>query len=135
MNANGFFYRITNGIRITVRPLFLPEQSSAERRQFVFAYFIRIENTGEKTAQLLTRHWRIHDSAGEDSEVEGDGVIGQQPSITPGGVHEYQSFCVLKSRRGHMEGTYHFVREDGSAFDAEIPRFEMEAEQGRGMVS
>jgi len=109
MTATGFFYRLTNGIRITVRPLFLPEQSSPERRHFVFAYFIRIDNVGEKAAQLLTRHWRIHDSAGEDSDVEGDGVVGQQSSITPGGVHEYQSFCVLKSRRGHMEGTYNFL--------------------------
>lgn len=125
-----FFYRETHGIRITVHPLFLSDQSAPESRRYVFAYFVRIENIGAMAAQLLTRRWRIHDSIGQDSEVEGDGVIGQQPSLPPGGVHEYQSFCVLKSPSGHMEGEYHFQREDGTTFDADIPRFIFDATAG-----
>jgi ApaG protein len=125
-----FFYRETHGIRITVHPLFLGEQSEPEAQRFVFAYFVRLENVGATPARLLRRHWKIHDSIGEDSEVEGEGVVGQQPLLPPGGIHEYQSFCVLKSTSGHMEGEYHFVREDGTSFDAMIPRFILDATAG-----
>jgi ApaG protein len=127
MSRRPFFYRETEGIRITVRPLYLPDQSSPARRHFVFAYFIRIENVSAAAAQLLTRRWLIHDSIGEDTEVEGEGVVGEQPLLEPGTVHEYQSFCVLRSRSGYMEGHYTFVREDGTEFRAAIPRFELEA--------
>ncbi|MBX9929680.1 MAG: Co2+/Mg2+ efflux protein ApaG [Gemmatimonadaceae bacterium] len=123
MTPRPFYHRVTDGIRITVRPSFREAESSPTHGQYVFAYAVRIENIGEQPAQLLTRHWRIHDSIGEDTEVAGDGVVGAQPLIAPGRVHEYQSFCVLKSPSGHMEGVYRFVRPDGSRFDAAIPRF------------
>ena len=126
------FYRFTNGIRVTVRPVFLPEQSVPEQRQFVFAYYVRIENVGEQAAQLLSRRWRIHDSIGEDTSVAGDGVVGEQPLIVPGGVHEYQSFCVLKSGSGFMEGEYRFQRADATRFDAVIPRFDLSADEQLG---
>src|SRR6185295_7783841 len=84
MSRRPFFYRETHGIRITVRPTYLPEQSRPHARHYVFAYYVRIENVGKLPAQLLTRRWRIHDSIGEDSQVEGEGVIGEQPLIAPG---------------------------------------------------
>jgi ApaG protein len=126
MSRRSFFYRETEGIRITVRPQYLRDQSQPAQRHFVFGYAVRIENVGAQAAQLLSRRWLIHDSTGQDTEVVGDGVVGQQPTIAPGHVHEYQSFCVLKSPRGHMEGQYHFRRPDGSAFEARIPRFDLE---------
>ena len=129
---SALFYRITNGIRVTERPVYLQEQSIPEQQQFVFAYFVRIENVGTRAAQLLSRRWRIHDSFGEDSEVAGDGVVGEQPLLAIGDVHEYQSFCVLKSPSGHMEGEYHFVRDDAEKFDAEIPRFTLAADEWLG---
>ena len=133
--ATAFFYKISHGMRITVRPLYLPSQSSPARRQYVFAYRVRIENVGDLPAKLLTRRWLIHDSIGEDTEVEGEGVVGEQPTIPPGGVHEYQSFCVLKSPAGYMEGQYRFVRSDETRFEAEIPRFQLEADGARGRLS
>jgi ApaG protein len=123
-----FFYRITEGIRITVHPFYLPSHSDAAEPRHVFVYRIRIENVGVEPAQLMWRHWFIHDAAAGDSEVEGEGVVGEQPRIEPGGVHEYQSFCVLRGREGHMEGNYEFVRPDGTRFRAEIPRFALKAE-------
>ena len=128
MTAPPFFYRQTEGMRITVRPLFLRDQSRPAYGQFVFAYFVRIENVGGHAAQLLSRRWLIHDSAGEDTELAGDGVVGEQPLIPPGSVHEYQSYCILKSPNGYMEGEYHFVRADGARFDATIPRFILSAD-------
>jgi ApaG protein len=135
VSATSFYYRITNGVRITVRPLFLSEHSEPRAGRYVFAYFIRIENVGDQAAQLLRRRWTIHDSIGEETEVEGEGVVGEQPLLAPGDVHQYQSFCVLKSKRGHMEGVYQFVRADGTPFEAVIPRFELDAGGGGGMVS
>lgn len=121
-----FFYRETNGIRITARPTFLADHSAPQALHFVFAYFIRIENVGRSTAQLLSRYWLIHDSIGEEHEVHGDGVVGAQPILRPGATHEYTSFCILKSPSGWMEGSYRFVRPDDTLFDALIPRFHLE---------
>lgn len=125
--APALYHWITEGIRITVRPAFLPDQSRPGAGQWVFSYDVRIENVGAAPARLRTRHWFIHDSIGEDLEVEGEGVVGLQPLVAPGGVHEYQSFCVLKSPVGHMEGSYTFERADGSRFEAAIPRFILDA--------
>ena len=133
--ARPFYHRVTQGIRVTVRPVYLPDQSIREQQQFVFAYFVRIENVGSQTAQLVSRRWRIHDSVGEDTEVAGDGVVGEQPLLVPGAVHEYQSFCVLKSGSGHMEGEYRFVRADSTRFDATIPRFTLTADEWLGSSS
>ncbi len=132
MKTKPFFYKQSSGIRITVRPLFLPGQSRPGGEWFVFAYFVRIENVGEATAQLLSRRWLIHDSIGEDTVVEGDGVVGEQPTLARGSVHEYQSFCVLKSPSGFMEGQYFFTRPDGSRFAADIPRFDLLADESAG---
>ncbi|MGB7211443.1 MAG: Co2+/Mg2+ efflux protein ApaG [Gemmatimonadales bacterium] len=129
-----FYHRETERIRVTVRPAYVAEQSDPGGRKFVFAYFVRIENVGTIAARLLSRRWLIHDANGEDTEVIGDGVIGEQPLLQPGGVHEYSSFSVLKSPVGHMEGHYHFSRADGVHFDALIPRFILDANASTGPV-
>jgi ApaG protein len=127
MPALPFFYQASEGIRITVRPVYLRDNSDPSRNHYVFAYFVRVENIGRQPVQLLSRRWLIHDSIGEDTEVIGEGVVGQQPLIPPGRVHEYHSFCVLKSSDGYMEGHYVFIRSDGSEFTAKIPRFTLSA--------
>src|ERR1700741_4763025 len=99
-----FHHRETEGKRVTARPFYLEEQSAPEEQRYVFTYHMRIENVGEHPAQLVWRHWYIHDPVAGASEVEGEGVVGQQPTIGPGGVHEYQSFCVLQAPEGQMEG-------------------------------
>ena len=111
-------------MRITAEPVYTRSHSQPPFR-YVFVYFIRIENTGSETAQLFWRHWLIHDAVAGDQEVEGEGVVGESPVLDPGEYHEYQSFCALAGRRGHMEGFYHFRRGDGTVFRARIPRFEL----------
>lgn len=122
-----FFYQITDGIRITARPSFAPEHSDPGRAQFVFVYQIRIENVGASAARLTDRHWRIHDPIAGDQEVDGAGVVGEQPLLEPGEVYEYRSYCVLRGPHGAMDGHYRFQRVDGSTFVAAIPRFTLEA--------
>lgn len=115
------------GIRVRVSPRFSLAESDPADQTFVFSYDVEMANEGEAPAQLLFRHWLIHDSAGEDTEVDGEGVVGEQPLLAPGESHGYRSFCVLKSPVGYMEGYYTFVRPDGERFRVEIPRFHLTA--------
>ncbi len=117
----------TEGIRITVHPVYLDGQSDLIRKKIVFAYFVRIENKTEETVQLLRRHWIITDGKGNVQEVEGEGVVGKQPFIAPGDAHEYSSFSVLPTMEGSMEGTYLMRREGGVLFRAQIPLFALRA--------
>jgi ApaG protein len=119
------YHAVTNGIRVTVRPQYAPEHSDPGIPRYVFVYHIRIENVGERTAQLLWRHWDINDDGAGKSEVEGEGVIGEQPVLAPGDVHEYESFCVLQGDHGSMEGYYEFCRPDGEKLRVTIPWFEL----------
>jgi ApaG protein len=120
---------VTRGVRVEVQTRFLPEQSSPD--SFVFAYTIRISNEGSETVRLRTRHWIITDAQGGLREVKGDGVVGAQPTLSPGRNFEYTSGCVLPTLRGTMHGTYQMERADGSEFDAEIPLFVLAAPDDR----
>jgi ApaG protein len=121
------YVEITDEILIRVSPMYLDGQSDPMVRKFVFAYFVRIENHGTQEVQLLRRHWFIHDGNGETKEVEGEGVVGKQPVIPPGGSHEYNSFSVLETFEGSMQGSYLMQRENGERFQAVIPRFHLRA--------
>ena len=127
MPTRAFYYRLSEGMRVTVRPTYLRRRSRPYAQEYVFTYHVRIENVSDHSAQLLTRRWLIRDSGGQDTEIEGEGVVGEQPVIGPGRVHEYRSFCVLKSPSGSMEGQFRFVREDGTRFEAQIPKFDLSA--------
>ena len=119
------YEKATEGIRVQVRPSFSLADSDPSDGTFVFSYNISMANEGETAAQLLWRHWRIHDAVGEDSMVDGEGVVGEQPVLEPGESHEYRSYCVLRSPVGYMEGHYTFVRSDGETFKVEVPRFHL----------
>ncbi len=114
---------MTEGIKVSVRAVYVPEQSSPRMRRYVFAYTVKIANEGEKPAQLKSRHWVITDGDGRVEEVRGPGVIGQQPYLAPGDQFEYTSGCVLTTPRGEMRGTYEMHRPDGSSFEAMIAPF------------
>ncbi len=119
------YEKSTEGIRVQVRPRFSLADSDPAEGMFVFAYTISMANESDSTAQLLFRHWRIHDAAGDDSTVDGEGVVGEQPVLRPGDSHEYQSYCVLRSPVGYMEGYYTFARQSGEEFRVEVPRFHL----------
>ncbi len=117
----------TEDITVTVRPVYLDSQSDYFEKRFVFGYFVRIENHSAVEVQLLRRYWRIEEQAGRVQEVEGEGVIGRQPLIPPGGVHQYSSYSVLTSFEGAMEGYYTMERPDVERFLVFIPRFDLRA--------
>lgn len=110
-------------IDIDVATRFLDDQSEPDEGRFAFAYTIRIRNAGDVPARLLTRHWVITDANGKIQEVRGDGVVGEQPWLRPGEQFEYTSGAVLETHVGTMRGSYAWVADDGTAFDAPIPTF------------
>ena len=114
-------------IACTVQPQFLPDQSAPQEGIYSFAYTVTVTNTGEAAAQLIARHWIICDASGLREEVQGLGVVGQQPLLRPGESFEYTSGCRLRTPSGTMHGSYFFVAEDGTRFDAAIPLFVLEA--------
>lgn len=111
---------------IRVEPEYLPDQSDPDQGVYSFAYTITIRNSGQITAQLIARHWLIHDAWGHTEEVKGLGVVGQQPLLKPGESYQYTSGCRLRSPSGTMRGSYFFVAEDGTRFDVPIPMFVLE---------
>lgn len=114
---------VTNGIRIQVSPRFVPETSDPVGGQYNFEYLVTITNEGAEPVTLRHRHWRIVDGDGEAREIDGEGVVGKQPTLAPGERFEYQSFAPLMTHWGTMEGAFTFERPDHSAFDARIGRF------------
>jgi ApaG protein len=112
-------------IRVESKCWYLPEQSNPEERRFVFSYTMSIHNDGAKPAQLLTRHWLITDADGKVQEVQGDGVIGDQPEIKPGANHTYTSGAIIETPVGTMEGKYGMTNTDGQQFDTPIPVFRL----------
>jgi len=117
---------ITHDVKVSVDTFYQESASYPDSNHFVFAYRITIENNNDYTIKLLRRHWNIIDSNGAKREVEGEGVIGQQPVLEPGQKHEYVSGCDLQTEMGKMYGTYLMEKTgDGSTFEVEIPEFQM----------
>lgn len=108
---------------VTVETEFLADQSDVARNRYAFAYHVKIANTGNVAAQLISRHWIIKEANGEQQEVKGLGVVGAQPLLNPNEHFEYTSGTVLSTPMGEMHGTYQMVADDGTQFDVVIPPF------------
>ena len=117
---------VTEGIRVSVQSTYLEDRSAPEEGSFAFAYQVTIANEGHGRVQLMRRHWIITDGNGEVREVEGPGVVGEQPVLNAGEEHQYTSGAVLTTPVGTMEGTYEMHGPDGRTFKAVIPRFQLQ---------
>ncbi len=113
----------TSGVIVRVSVNYLPEQSEPKKDHWFWAYHVRIENETGATVKLLTRHWSIRDARGMLHEVDGDGVVGEQPVLAPGESFNYVSGCPLSTSSGSMQGHYTMVNESGERFQVEIPLF------------
>ncbi len=116
---------VTRGIAVRVAVSYLVEQSDPSNGRWFWSYHVRIENGGQLAVQLLSRSWTIVDGHGTVHEVVGEGVVGEMPLIAPGASFDYVSGCPLDTPDGSMSGTYRMVDEDGTAFDVDIPRFQL----------
>jgi ApaG protein len=110
-------------ISIEVATDYVDDQSEPDVDRYVFAYTITIANRGEVAAKLLSRHWVITDANGKVQEVNGDGVVGEQPYLNPGEQFRYSSGAVLETPVGAMQGSYTMEADNGTSFDAPIAPF------------
>jgi len=127
------YEEITKKIKITVNPEFLEEHSDPDEKRFIWAYHIKIENQGIDTVQLLSRSWKITDALGRVQEVNGSGVVGEQPVLKPGTSFEYTSGTPLKTPSGFMMGFYKMEKANGDSFNASIPAFSLDSPHESGL--
>ena len=125
----------TRGIVVRVAASYLPSKSDAIEGKHFWAYMIEIENHGDETVQLLSRHWIIRDAFNRVEEVTGSGVVGEQPTLKPRDAFRYTSGVPLNAPSGTMRGTYQMLTDTGDAFDAEIPEFSLDLPGARRTVN
>lgn len=125
---------ITHAIEVSVEPTYLPEHSAPEMNRYVWSYTITIRNVGAETVRLRNRHWRITNANGEIEEVQGVGVVGEQPVLEPGQAFTYTSGCPLTTSSGIMVGRYEMERANGERFHAVVPPFSLDVPGDRPPV-
>jgi ApaG protein len=129
------YAKTTRSIRVSVRSFYLEDQSEPDEGHFVWAYRVKIENQGREPVQLLRRTWRITDARGKTLQVDGAGVVGEQPLLEPGETYEYTSGTPLDTPSGFMVGAYHMVAPaSGETFDVAIPAFSLDSPHQNGRV-
>lgn len=126
---------VTHDIRVCVVPEFLADQSNPESGRYFWAYHVSVSNEGPLTVQLQSRHWLITDGTGHCEEVQGPGVVGEQPILRPGDEFRYTSGCPLRTSSGFMSGSYRMKAQSGEVLDIEIPAFALDLPGARGSVN
>ena len=110
-------------IKITVETTYIDTQSKPADKRFVYAYTITIKNCSSEAAQLISRQWVITDSKDARQEVQGVGVVGEQPRLEPGEEYTYTSGVIIETETGTMEGSYQMRTDENRVFEAPIPTF------------
>ena len=113
-------------IEVSVETRFVASESDPAQNQYLFAYTITIANRGDEPAQLLNRYWLITNGDGDQQEVRGPGVVGNQPRLAPGEAFRYTSACPLDTEVGVMQGHYEFRADDGELFEVPIAPFSLQ---------
>ena len=128
------YEKTTGSISVMVEPMFLEDESEPDEGRFLWAYRVTISNKGGQTVQLRSRYWRITDAHGFVQEIEGEGVVGDQPLLQPGDTYEYTSGAPLPTPSGFMVGTYRMESSDGKTFTVDIPAFSLDSPHHPRMV-
>lgn len=121
------YEHVTDGVRIRVRPKFMYDESEPAVGRFMWSYTVDVENESERTWTIIRRHWEIVDAMGRLQEVDGEGVIGQTPTLGPGERFSYTSGAPLSAPSGMMRGTYDLVNDEGGELVARIPAFSLDS--------
>ena len=132
---SGQYMATTRAIAVTVEPEFLPNESDPDDARYIWAYHVSITNNGMETVRLRRRHWLITDANGVRHEVDGQGVVGEQPLLEPGDMFEYTSGTPLRTSSGIMSGSYSMETTSGEVFDVEIPAFSLDSPYRRELIN
>lgn len=128
------YQKTTADITVSVQPCFLEDESVPEDGRYVWAYRVTIRNGGQRTVQLRSRYWRITDAQGMVQEIEGEGVVGDQPVLKPGESYEYTSGAPLPTPSGFMVGSYHMIDSEGARLTVDIPAFSLDSPHQHSLV-
>lgn len=128
------YVAITNDIQITVWPEFIDSKSSIVGDLFIWAYHVRIDNQSSEPIKLINRYWRIIDEKGLIQEVNGEGVIGEQPLIAPNGFYQYSSGVHLRYSSGIMNGKYQ-MEKNNELIDVKIPTFSLDVPNNQRVIN
>ena len=115
----------TRGLVVKVTPQFLPDQTDPGIPRYVWSYTVDVENHGQETVSLISRHWEITDGLGRVEIIDGPGVVGETPTLKTGEAFRYTSGCPLSTPSGMMRGAYQMITQAGEHFDAEVPAFSL----------
>lgn len=129
------YSKTTAGVTVTVEPDYLEDQSRPTENHYVWAYSITISNGGPRAVQLRTRHWKITDANGHIREIDGEGVVGEQPLINPGESFHYTSGAPLTTPGGIMAGSYGMETGTGEILTVEIPAFSLDSPHQKSMIN
>ena len=129
------YVAVTDNIQITVWPEYIDSKSSVIGDLFIWAYHIRIDNKSDEMVKLISRYWRIIDEKGAVQEVNGDGVVGEQPKIIAGSSYQYSSGVHLRCPSGIMLGNYQMEKENGQKFSVTIPTFSLDVPSVKGVLN
>lgn len=121
------YEKTTSDIYIRVEPVYLDDRSAPAEDHYVWAYHVRIENRGHDTITLKSRLWKITAEDGTTQIVEGEGVVGENPTLAPGESYEYTSGTPLNTPSGIMVGSYFMSNNDGQDFEVDIPAFSLDS--------
>ena len=117
---------ISEGVKVSVETFYQSDYSNPLQSEYMFAYRITLENHNPFPVKLHRRHWHIFDSNGSNREVEGEGVVGVQPTLKPGESYQYVSGCNLRTEMGRMSGTYEMENlNNKKVFPVNIPPFDL----------
>lgn len=116
-------------IAIGVESKYLEHESQPDKSRYLFAYTVTIKNAGDVAARLVSRYWKITGGDGYEQEVEGDGVVGEHPYLSPEAEFTYTSAAMLDTPVGMMQGHYMMVDDDGDKFKVTIPAFTLAVPQ------
>lgn len=124
---NSMYSKVTNEVKVSVVPVYLDEHSDPSEDHYVWAYTVQVENLSDRKIQLLNRHWVITDGTGHIQEVQGEGVVGEKPTLHPGEGFRYTSGTSLATPTGVMVGSYEMRDEFGRTFPIEVPLFSLDS--------
>ena len=129
------YVAVTREIEVSVEPFYLAERSDPDENRYFWAYRITIANGSTMAVKLLSRYWHITDGVGRVEEVRGEGVVGDQPELSPGDSYQYTSGCPLSTPSGIMVGRYTMRGEGGEVFDIDIPAFSLDMPNTRRVMN
>ena len=133
--SSSSYVAVTRGIRVSVMPQYMADESDPDENRYFWAYTIGIENEGRETVRLRSRIWKITDETGRVEEVRGPGVVGQTPILRPGEQFSYTSGCPLPTPSGIMVGSFQMSTEDGEMFDVAVPAFSLDSPEGKRVMN